>query len=70
MANERIDWRKAAASTANGGACVELGRIQGTGVVAIRNSRDPEGAQLRFNAGAVQELIHDAQEGKLDWLLN
>jgi Domain of unknown function (DUF397) len=41
----RAEWRKASYSTGNGGACVEVARNL-PGVVAVRDSKDPEGPRL------------------------
>ena len=39
------EWRKASYSTNNGGACVEVARNL-PGVVAVRDSKDPDGPKL------------------------
>jgi Domain of unknown function (DUF397) len=38
-------WRKARYS-ANDGACVEIGEVNGR--IAVRDSKNPDGAQLRY----------------------
>ena len=43
----RAEWRKSSRSNANGGACVEVARNL-PGVVAVRDSKDPEGPKLIF----------------------
>lgn len=43
----RADWRKASYSANNGGACVEVARNI-PGIVAIRDSKDPDGPVLTF----------------------
>jgi Domain of unknown function (DUF397) len=43
----RASWRKASYSSNNGGACVEVARNL-RGVVAVRDSKDPEGPKLTF----------------------
>ena len=43
----RADWRKSSYSGTNGGACVEVARNL-PGVVAVRNSKDPQGPALVF----------------------
>lgn len=46
----RTAWRKASYSNSNGGACVE---VAGAGpVVAVRDSKNPDGARLAFTPGA------------------
>ncbi|MFF0521836.1 DUF397 domain-containing protein [Actinomadura nitritigenes] len=37
-------WRKASRSASNGGECVEL--ASAAGVVAVRDSKDPDGPKL------------------------
>jgi hypothetical protein len=44
----RIGWRKASHSTNNGGDCVEVGTVPH--VVAVRDSKDPQGPALAFRA--------------------
>jgi hypothetical protein len=46
----RADWRKASYSGDNGGACVEVARNL-PGVVAVRDSKDPDGPALIFSRG-------------------
>jgi hypothetical protein len=43
-------WRKSSYSNANGGQCVEVARNL-PGVVAVRDSKDPEGPELIFEPG-------------------
>jgi hypothetical protein len=43
----RADWRKATFSSSNGGQCVEVARNL-TGIVAVRDSKDPHGPALIF----------------------
>jgi len=42
-------WRKASRSGSNGDACVEVA-TNIPGVVAVRDSKDPDGAVLRVSA--------------------
>jgi hypothetical protein len=42
----RAEWRKASYSTNNGGNCVEAATLPG--VVAVRDSKDPDGSKLTF----------------------
>jgi Domain of unknown function (DUF397) len=46
--NSDLVWRKARACP-NNATCVEIAALP-DGSVAIRDSKDPEGPQLRFNA--------------------
>jgi hypothetical protein len=43
-------WRKSSYSNGNGGACVEVARNL-PGVVAVRDSKDPDGPKLIFGPG-------------------
>ena len=44
-----VTWRKSSYSSANGGNCVEVA-AGGPGVVAVRDSKDPDGPALVFTA--------------------
>jgi hypothetical protein len=44
---ERADWHKSTLSSSNGGNCVEVARNL-PGVVAVRDSKDPDGPALAF----------------------
>lgn len=48
MGTDKIAWRKAARSNANGGACVEVAANRVAGI-KVRDSKNPEGARLRFD---------------------
>jgi hypothetical protein len=41
-------WRKASYSGANGGGCVEVAQLP-PAVVAVRDSKDPDGPKLAFS---------------------
>ncbi len=41
-------WRKSSFSSANGGACVEVADAL-PGVIAVRDSKDPDGPKLMFS---------------------
>ena len=43
----RAVWRKSSYSSGNGGQCVEVARNL-PGVVAVRDSKDPDGPNLAF----------------------
>lgn len=42
----RTEWRKATRSNSNGGACVEAASLPS--IVAVRDSKDPDGPKLAF----------------------
>ena len=60
-----LQWRKAAASTANGN-CVELAPTQDG--VAMRDSKDPDGPVLRLTRQGLAALLASAKAGELDEL--
>lgn len=51
----RAAWRKSSYSN-NGGACVEVATNL-TGLVAVRDSKDPSGPSLAFSAASWQAFI-------------
>lgn len=58
-----LQWRKAAASTANGN-CVELARTADG--VALRDSKDPHGPVLRFTPQELSAFLDGARKGEFD----
>jgi hypothetical protein len=69
MSNESteiIGWRKSSYSGANGN-CVEFAPF-GKELVAVRNSRDPEGAVLFFDREELGAFLAAAKDGELDGL--
>jgi hypothetical protein len=52
-------WRKSSYSGSNGGACVEVGTA-GL-VVAVRDSKDPDGPLLAFAADTWQAFAEDVK---------
>lgn len=59
-----IRWRKSRRS-GNGGACVEAAAL-GTGSVAVRDSKSPDRAFLRFGRDAWQAFVTGAKHGLFD----
>ena len=59
-----LQWRKAAASTGNG-ACVELAAGE-AGAVYLRDSKDPEGAVLKFTRREIAAFLEGARGGEFD----
>jgi len=49
-------WRKATRSGANGGDCVEVA-TRADALVAVRDSKDPDGATLTFSTSDWREFI-------------
>jgi hypothetical protein len=62
--NDGLQWRKAAASSGNG-TCVELAPSR-TGVVFLRDSKDPEGAVLTFTRAEIAAFLDGAKGGEFD----
>lgn len=57
-------WRKARASSMNGG-CVEVASNL-PGVIAVRDSKRPEGGAHVVGAAAFATFLADAQGGRFD----
>lgn len=64
---EGVTWRKSQRSNSQG-ACVELARLD-TATVAMRNSRDPQGAALIYPASAVRAMVSALRSGEFDYLV-
>ena len=56
-------WRKSLRSVANG-ACVEV--APATGTIAVRDSVNPVGPEIRYSTGTWQTFIADAKAGVFD----
>ena len=52
------DWRKGTQSGPNGGNCVEVAAV--SGVIAVRDSKDPNGPVLLLTRKALRTAIHSA----------
>ncbi len=63
-----VSWRKAQASNPSGD-CVELARVDGHGVVAVRNSRDPQGPALVYTRAEMVAFLRGAKDGDFDDLI-
>jgi Domain of unknown function (DUF397) len=61
-----LAWRKAHSSVGNG-ACVEL--APAAGMVAIRDSKDPDGPMLRYTAAEWHAFLDGAKKGEFDNLV-
>jgi hypothetical protein len=57
----RAEWRKSTYSGGNGGACVEVARNL-PGIVAVRDSKNPDGAALTFSPAAWDEFLAAVRE--------
>ncbi|WP_217196919.1 DUF397 domain-containing protein [Streptomyces buecherae] len=57
-----ITWRKSSYSGSNGGDCIEVAPGF-PGVVPVRDSKDPHGPILSFNASAWEAFINGVKTG-------
>jgi hypothetical protein len=57
------NWRKSSYSSANGGNCVEVA-ADGAGVVAVRDSKDPDGPALVFAAAEWRSFTAQLRSGR------
>jgi hypothetical protein len=58
-------WRKSSYSSANGGACVEVaGNLPG--VVAVRDSKNPDQPALVFTPADWHSFTADLKSGRFD----
>ncbi|WP_030440022.1 DUF397 domain-containing protein [Actinoplanes subtropicus] len=60
-------WHKSARSGGNGGDCVEVA-VNLPGVVAVRDSKDRDGATLTFAPGAWRAFLAGVRDGEFDRL--
>ena len=58
------NWRKSSRSDSEGGVCVEVAAIES--VVAVRDSKDPDGPKLAFGRVAFGALARDIRAGRYD----
>jgi Domain of unknown function (DUF397) len=56
-------WRKSSYSGANGGNCVEVARNL-PGMVAVRDSKDPDGPVLVVSAGSWRAFLRHLDPGR------
>jgi uncharacterized protein DUF397 len=61
-----VAWRKAQRSVANG-ACVELAPV--SGMIAMRDSKDPEGPVLMYTKAELAAFLDGAKKGEFDDLV-
>jgi Domain of unknown function (DUF397) len=57
-------WHKSSYSGNGGGDCVEVATSM-PGVVAVRDSKDPDGPMLRFTADEWQAFLSAVRTGRL-----
>jgi hypothetical protein len=56
-------WRKASHSGANGGGCVEVAQLP-VAVVAVRDSKDPDGSRLTFSPHEWRAFVAGVKAGE------
>jgi len=61
----RAVWHKSTRSGGNGGDCVEVA-VNLPGVVAVRDTKDPDGAALVFTHAEWSAFLHGVREGEFD----
>jgi hypothetical protein len=61
----RARWRKSSYSSANGGSCVEVARGL-RGIVAVRDSKNPDGPALPVSPRAWGALTDQVKDGAFD----
>ena len=59
----RAEWRKSSRSGGNGGTCVEVARNL-RGVVAVRDSKDPDGPRLVTSPAGWQAFTTSVKAGR------
>jgi hypothetical protein len=58
----RAEWRKSSRSGSNGGNCVEVARNL-SGVVAVRDSKNPDGPKVTFGPEAWRTFTSGLKAG-------
>lgn len=58
----KAEWRKATRSLNNGGECVELADVAGASIVAVRDSKDPDGPVLLLTRAALRTAVQSAAD--------
>jgi Domain of unknown function (DUF397) len=61
----RAVWRKSTKSGGNGGQCVEVATNL-PGIVAVRDSKDPEGPKLIFTPGEWDVFVRAVHDGQFE----
>jgi hypothetical protein len=65
LSQSELTWRKATKSSAEGSGCVEVADLPGGGR-AVRDSKNPAGGMLSFNAHEWACFIDGAKNGEFD----
>lgn len=65
---DRVAWRISTRSGNGGGNCVEAGPLtDGSGRVAVRHSRDPDGSVIVYTRAEWEAFIDGAKDGEFDF---
>jgi hypothetical protein len=59
----RAEWRKSSYSSSNGGQCAEVAKFPDA-VIAVRDSKDPDGPKLVFAGGEWRSFIAGVKAGE------
>ncbi|WP_242885373.1 DUF397 domain-containing protein [Actinomadura litoris] len=59
-----VSWRKSTKSGSEGGTCVEVAAAES--LIALRDSKDPEGPRLEFGRRAFGVLVSEIRAGHYD----
>ena len=62
---DRAQWRKSSYSGGNGGGCVEVASNL-PGLVAVRDSKDPEGPALAISPADWDAFVQGIKQGDFD----
>jgi hypothetical protein len=62
---DRAQWRKSSYSGGNGGGCVEVARNL-PGIVAVRDSKDPDGPALAVSPAGWDAFVEGIKHGDFD----
>jgi len=57
----RAAWRKSSRSSGGGSNCIEIAQLSGR--IAVRDSKNPEGAALIVTSAAFRELTDSIRRG-------
>lgn len=62
---DSVTWRRSSRSGASGGNCIEVAAFDTDAECGLRDSKDPDGAELRVPATAFAALVRAIKAGGL-----
>lgn len=63
-----VAWHISTRSDSHGGSCVEAGPLgDGSGRVAVRHSRDPQGATIVYTRAEWDAFLAGVRDGEFDF---